>query len=90
MSDPTKRVRYDAKGFNGLEPSELEAEVDVSSLGLFGTVAAAMFSKLGVPIKTSIPASILETAYESRFTAEALAFGQKLVGRVSFVASSAK
>jgi hypothetical protein len=30
-------------------------EVDLSSLGTFSTAMAAMFSKLGVPIKTAVP-----------------------------------
>lgn len=82
LSDPVKRARYDARGFGGLEPNELDAEIDVSSLGIFGTMAAAMFSKLGVPIKTSIAATVLEDAYESKFTAEKLGFGQSLSSKV--------
>lgn len=30
-------------------------EIDLSSLGAFSTAMAAMFSKLGVPIKTAVP-----------------------------------
>ena len=45
LSDSEKRRRYDAGGFNSLQPSDFE--VDLSSCGLFNTAFAAMFSKLG-------------------------------------------
>ena len=38
-----------------MQKSDLEMEVDLSSLGTFSTAMAAMFSKLGVPIKTAVP-----------------------------------
>lgn len=57
-------------------------EVDLSSLGVVNTAMAAMFSKLGVQIKTAVAPSVLEAAYEGRFAAAALRFGQRLAGRV--------
>lgn len=44
-----------AGGFSSLQKSDLEMEIDLSSLGTFSTAMAAMFSKLGVPIKTAVP-----------------------------------
>ena len=32
----------------------MQVEIDLSSLGIFSTALAAVFSKLGVPIKTTI------------------------------------
>ena len=32
----------------------LQVEIDLSSLGIFSTAVAAVFSKLGVPIKTTV------------------------------------
>lgn len=39
--------RYDAGGFNNLQQSDLDFEVDLSQLGMVNTAMAAMFSKLG-------------------------------------------
>ena len=54
LEDPDKRRRYDAGGYASLEKADLEVEVDLSTLGAFNTAVAAMFSKLGVPIKTTV------------------------------------
>ena len=54
LEDPDKRRRYDAGGYSSLEKADLEVEVDLSTLGTFNTAVAAMFSKLGVPIKTTV------------------------------------
>jgi hypothetical protein len=37
-----------------MRQADLEVEVDLSTLGTFNTAVAAMFAKLGVPIKTTI------------------------------------
>ena len=85
LSDPIRRQKYDTRGFAALEPNELEnAEVDVSSLGLFSTVAAAMFSKLGIPIKTTIATNVVDAAYEGQFKATRLAFAQSIADKVCF------
>jgi hypothetical protein len=42
----------------------MQVEIDLSSLGIFSTALAAVFSKLGVPIKTTIaPMVCLQTHY---------------------------
>jgi len=51
LIDPDKRRRYDAGGFDNLEASELEVELDLSSMGPMNTFMAAMFAKLGVSAK---------------------------------------
>ena len=56
--------------------------VDVSSLGPLSTAMAALFAKMGVPIKTSVPLQILEAARSGAFRAELLPFGAAVAGRV--------
>lgn len=63
LSDEDKRRRYDAGGFRNLEAADLSMELDVSNLGVVGLGFAAMFSKLGVPIKTAIAPRVLETVH---------------------------
>lgn len=46
---------------HGAPQSDLEVEVDLSSLGTFNTALAAMFSKLGVPIKTAVAPQVRVT-----------------------------
>ncbi|CAL8468257.1 g7796 [Coccomyxa elongata] len=82
LEDPEKRRRYDAGGFGSLQKSDLEVEVDLSSLGAFSTAMAAMFSKLGVPIKTAVPPMVLEAAYTGNFDAAPLRFGEAISNRV--------
>ena len=57
-------------------------EIDVSALGPLSTAFAALFSKLGVPIKTSVPLPVLEAARSGSFRAEPLPFGAAVAGRV--------
>ncbi|KAK9820520.1 hypothetical protein WJX72_011236 [[Myrmecia] bisecta] len=82
LSDPEKRRKYDSGGFDALQPSDLEVEVDLSSLGVVNTAMAAMFSKLGVPIKTSVAPHVLEAAYEGNFVTMPLHFGESTSGKV--------
>lgn len=55
----------------------------MTSLGLFSTVAASLFTNLGVTVKTSLPLKILETAATSAFQAAPLQMGQSLEGKVT-------
>ena len=50
LSDPEKRRKYDQGGFDNLQPSDLEVEIDLSSLGPVTTAFAAIFSKMGEPV----------------------------------------
>ncbi len=70
-------------GISGLKQSELEeVELDVSSLGPLSTAMAALFSKMGVPIKTSVPLAVMDAARLGSFRAELLPFGAAVAGRV--------
>lgn len=80
LSDPDKRRKYDIGGFDSLEAADLE--IDVSQLGVAGIAFAAMFSKLGVPIKTTVSASVMDMAYSGNFNAFQLPFGRRLNGKV--------
>ncbi|CAK0779934.1 hypothetical protein CVIRNUC_004893 [Coccomyxa viridis] len=82
LSDADKRARYDKEGFGGLEKKDLEVEIDLSSLGIFSTAVAAVFSKLGVPIKTTVAPMVLEAASAGNFNARPLRFGEPLSDRV--------
>ncbi|KAG5236281.1 chaperone protein [Salix suchowensis] len=62
LADPDKRRQYDSAGFEAVESESQELELDLSSLGAVNTMFAALFSKLGVPIKTTISATVLEEA----------------------------
>uniref|UniRef100_A0A2P2IKF5 Altered response to gravity Arg1 plant n=1 Tax=Rhizophora mucronata TaxID=61149 RepID=A0A2P2IKF5_RHIMU len=62
LSDPDKRHQYDSAGFEAVESDRQDLELDLSSLGALNTMFAALFSKLGVPIKTTISATVLEEA----------------------------
>lgn len=62
LSDPNKRHQYDTLGFEAVESENQELELDLSSLGAMNTMFAALFSKLGVPIKTTVSATVLEEA----------------------------
>ncbi|KAI3976334.1 hypothetical protein MKX01_021876 [Papaver californicum] len=76
LSDPDKRRQYDSAGFEAVESESQELEVDLSSLGAVNTVFAALFSKLGVPIKTTVSATILEEALNGEVTVRPLDLGQ--------------
>ncbi|KAI3886959.1 hypothetical protein MKX03_007202 [Papaver bracteatum] len=76
LSDPDKRRQYDSAGFEAVESESQELEVDLSSLGAVNTMFAALFSKLGVPIKTTVSATILEEALNGEVTVRPLDLGQ--------------
>ncbi|KAJ4909758.1 J domain-containing protein [Raphanus sativus] len=75
LSDPEKRRQYDNAGFEALDADGMEMEIDLSNLGTVNTMFAALFSKLGVPIKTSVSASVLEVALNGTVTVRPLPIG---------------
>ncbi|XP_010254937.1 PREDICTED: chaperone protein dnaJ 16-like [Nelumbo nucifera] len=82
LSDPDKRRQYDTSGFEAIESESQELELDLSSLGAVNTMFAALFSKLGVPIKTTVSATILEEALNGLVTIRPLQLGQPLFKKV--------
>ncbi|MQL97498.1 hypothetical protein Taro_030191 [Colocasia esculenta] len=82
LSDPHKRHRYDTAGFEAIETDNQELELDLSSLGAVNTLFAALFSKLGVPIKTTVSATVLEEALNGSVTIHQLQLGQALFRKV--------
>ena len=65
LSDPAKRRAYDAHGGAEIDM----AEVDVEQLGAGGTFLAGLLSGLGVPIPTSLSATVLAQAEREGRTA---------------------
>ncbi|TKY69799.1 Chaperone protein dnaJ 16 [Spatholobus suberectus] len=82
LSDPDKRRQYDSAGFEAVESDNQELELDLSSLGAVNTMFAALFSKLGVPIKTTVSATVLEEALNGIVTIRPLLLGQYISKRV--------
>ncbi|CAA2969937.1 Hypothetical predicted protein [Olea europaea subsp. europaea] len=82
LSDPDKRRQYDTAGFAAVESESQELELDLSSLGAVNTMFAALFSKLGVPIKTTVSATVLEEALNGVVTIRPLPLGQPLCRKV--------
>ncbi|KAL6567772.1 Chaperone protein dnaJ 16 [Orobanche gracilis] len=82
LSDPDKRRQYDSAGFEAVESEGQELELDLSSLGTVNTMFAAIFSKLGVPIKTTVSATVLEEALNGAVTIHPLPLGKPLCRKV--------
>ncbi|KAK4785038.1 hypothetical protein SAY86_001727 [Trapa natans] len=82
LSDPDKRRQYDTAGFEAVELEGQELELDLSSLGAVNTMFAAIFSKLGVPIKTTVSATVLEEALNGVVTVRPLPLGQPISKKV--------
>ncbi|PIN21280.1 Molecular chaperone (DnaJ superfamily) [Handroanthus impetiginosus] len=82
LSDPDKRRQYDTAGFEAVESESQELELDLSSLGTVNTMFAAIFSKLGVPIKTTVSATVLEEALNGVVTIRPLPLGQPICRKV--------
>ncbi|XP_050223666.1 chaperone protein dnaJ 15 [Mercurialis annua] len=82
LSDPEKRRQYDIAGFEALDTESIDMEIDLSNLGTVNTVFAALFSKLGVPIKTTISANVLEEALNGTVTIRPLPIGTSVSGKV--------
>ncbi|KAF6143255.1 hypothetical protein GIB67_039038 [Kingdonia uniflora] len=84
LSDPEKRRQFDTEGFEAIESESQELELDLSSLGAVNTMFAALFSKLGVPIKTTVSATILEEALNGTVAIRPLQLGHPLSTKVRF------
>ncbi|GAA0174093.1 chaperone [Lithospermum erythrorhizon] len=82
LSDPDKRRKFDAAGFEAVEAESQELELDLSSLGTVNTMFAAIFSKLGVPIKTTVSATILEEALNGMVSVHPLPLDQPFSRKV--------
>ncbi|CAN6178622.1 unnamed protein product [Urochloa humidicola] len=82
LSDPDKRRQYDASGFEAIESDSQELELDLSSLNTVNTVFAALFSKLGVPIKTTVSATVLEEALNGSVMVSQLQLGTSVQRKV--------
>ncbi|KAJ0433617.1 putative DnaJ domain, Chaperone J-domain superfamily [Helianthus annuus] len=82
LSDPEKRRQYDNAGFEAIDAEGTDMEIDLSNLGTVNTMFAALFSKLGVPIKTTISANVLEEALTGSITVKPLPLGSSISGKV--------
>ncbi|GLT36488.1 hypothetical protein SLA2020_108610 [Shorea laevis] len=82
LSDPDKRRQYDTAGFEAVESDSQELELDLSSLGTVNTMFAALFSKLGVPIKTTVSTTVLEEALNENVNIRPLSLGQPVSRKV--------
>ncbi|XP_011012159.1 PREDICTED: chaperone protein dnaJ 16-like [Populus euphratica] len=82
LADPDKRRQYDSAGFEAVESESQELELDLSSLGAVNTLFAALFSKLGVPIKTTISATVLEEALNGVVDIRPLSLGEPISRKV--------
>ncbi|RCV08311.1 hypothetical protein SEVIR_1G321900v4 [Setaria viridis] len=82
LSDPDKRRQYDSSGFEAIEADGQELELDLSSLNTVNTVFAALFSKLGVPIKTTVSATVLEEALNGSVEISQLQLGKSVCRKV--------
>ncbi|KAG8051841.1 hypothetical protein GUJ93_ZPchr0001g31515 [Zizania palustris] len=82
LSDPEKRRQYDTAGFEALENEGMDMEIDLSNLGTVNTMFAALFSKLGVPIKTTVSPTVLEEAMNGTVTVRPLPVGTSATGKV--------
>ncbi|MCO5559395.1 hypothetical protein L7F22_012994, partial [Adiantum nelumboides] len=81
LCDPEKRKQYDLAGFQGVANEGFDMELDLSNLGTVNTMFAALFSKLGVPIKTTISAMVLEEAINGTVTVRPLPLGRSVHDR---------
>nr|XP_043634483.1 chaperone protein dnaJ 16-like [Erigeron canadensis] len=82
LSDRNKRQQYDSAGFEAIESESQDLELDLSSLGAMTTMVAAIFSKLGVPIKTLVSAAVLEEAINGTVPTLPLALGKPVSRKV--------
>ncbi|XP_025815283.1 chaperone protein dnaJ 15 isoform X2 [Panicum hallii] len=74
--------RRKGDGDKALENEGMDMEIDLSNLGTVNTMFAALFSKLGVPIKTTISPTVLEEAMNGTVTVRPLPVGTSATGKV--------
>ncbi|KAG5022788.1 hypothetical protein JHK82_018695 [Glycine max] len=55
-------LRCSTYTYQALDADSMDMEIDLSNLGTVNTMFTALFSKMGVPIKTTISANVLEEA----------------------------
>ncbi|ONK66489.1 uncharacterized protein A4U43_C06F8730 [Asparagus officinalis] len=60
----------------------MDMEIDLSNLGTVNTMFTTLFSKLGVPIKTTISANVLEEALNGTVTIRPLPLGTSFSGKL--------
>ncbi|XP_020269248.1 uncharacterized protein LOC109844566 isoform X2 [Asparagus officinalis] len=65
-----------------MESEGMDMEIDLSNLGTVNTMFTTLFSKLGVPIKTTISANVLEEALNGTVTIRPLPLGTSFSGKV--------
>ncbi|CAN0925655.1 Chaperone protein dnaJ 16 [Linum grandiflorum] len=82
LSEPEKRRQFDHAGFAAVEAENQDLELDLSSLGTINTMFAALFSKLGVPIKTTVSANVLEEALNGAVSVCPLELGHPISQKV--------
>ncbi|KAF9604225.1 hypothetical protein IFM89_004931 [Coptis chinensis] len=82
LFDPDKRRQYDTAGFEAIEAESQELELDLLSLGTVNTMFAALFSKLGVAIKITVSATVLEEALNGAVIVHLLQLGQSCFKKV--------
>ncbi|KAH9746757.1 Chaperone protein dnaJ 15 [Citrus sinensis] len=73
---------FSGNGPNAIDAEGMDMEIDLSNLGTVNTMFAALFSKLGVPIKTTISANVLEEALNGTVTVRPLPIGTSVSGKV--------
>ncbi|CAI0386493.1 unnamed protein product [Linum tenue] len=88
LSDPDKRRQFDNAGFEAVEAENQDLELDLSSLGAVNTMFAALFSKLGVPIKTTVSATVLEEALNGVVPIYPLELGRPISRKVIYIPGS--
>lgn len=83
LSDHAKRSKYDAKGLDGLNNEDLlDTELDLSSLGTMSSVFLAMFSRMGLRVKTMVAPQVLDGAESGQASLRPLEFGVPIADRV--------
>ncbi|TKY45489.1 Chaperone protein dnaJ 15 [Spatholobus suberectus] len=80
-------LRYSANTYQALDADSMDMEIDLSNLGTVNTMFAALFSKLGVPIKTTISANVLEEALNGTVTVRPLPIGTSVSGKMKLNSS---
>lgn len=84
LSNAELRAKYEAGGMEAIDEQTLEGvQVDVTQMGFLGSSLAAMFSKLGAPIKTIVSPTVLEQVQTGQVQSAELSWGVPATGRVA-------